>query len=605
MKGFKAKNAEAEAAAARDEAIAAYGAALKMADEGKQDVNAVCSARSVLTYLLYDAKKFREAADLGGMLAEKFPDALGSRQAARIALASLQQVAKDSDATVAKEGKQRLFALAEFMAAKWPTETEGGDALATLVGAAIETRNPDQIVAAMRNLPADSPKRPELLQRVGVALWREVQEKRRLEDSLRPDEATIAAWKTQAKAALDGGLSAAAGAAPSKFAVAAALSRVQMAIEDGDMKLAGEILENPAFGPWKVVQSGSPDFATGSLAEGGLTVALRYFIQNEQVENAQQAMDRLEKVAGDPAKLTSLYLSMGQDLQGQLEALAGQANDPGVKERAGKVLTGFDTFLDKLAARDDRIATQMWIATMYMSLGSGKGTGAVVPKNKAQGYLDRAAGIYAAQLKKGGDEIAKYEPSIRLRMAGIFRERGKFDEAQEQIDWILADSKRQNSLDTQVQAAELLEAAAVGVAATDPKKADSLLKEATVGRKAGALLIWGWAGIANKLSKQVGTGGKADELFYEARMNLAKCMLQRSQLSGTTAEKKTELLTQAKKAIAVTRKMFPSLGGQSTEKRFEKLLVDVQKAQGLPPRGFAELDEQAAAQPVAPPAAGQ
>jgi hypothetical protein len=604
MKAFKANNATAEAATARDDAIKAYEAALKMADDGKQDVNAVASARSVLTFLLYDAKKFREAADMGGMLAEKLPDAMGSRQAARIALASLQQIAKDADVATAKEGKQRLFALAEFMAAKWPSEAEGGEALATLVNAALETRNPDQIAAAIKNVPADSPKRPELLQRVGVALWREVQEKRRLEDALKPDEQTLAGWKARAKAALDEGLAAAAGAPPSKFSVAAALSRVQIAIEDGDMKLAGEILDNPGYGPWKVVQSGNAEFAQGTLAEGGLTVALRYFIQNERLENAQQAMEQLEKVAGDPTKLTTLYLSMGRDLQGQLEALAAEAAQPGVRERAAKVLAGFESFLEKLAARDERIASQMWVATTYMSLGSGKGTGAVVPKDKAQGYLDRAATVYGALLKKGGDEIAKYEPSIRLRMAGIFRERGKFEEAQEQIEWILADAKRQNSLDTQVQAAELLQVAGAQSATADPAKADGLLREAVMGRKAGGSVIWGWGGIANKLSRQVGGGGKADELFYEARMNIAKCMLDRAQLPGKPADKKAELLTSAKKAVAVTRKLYPALGGESTEKRFEKLLKDIQKAEGMPPRGFEEIDAQEAAAKAGAAAAG-
>jgi hypothetical protein len=585
----------AAAAALRDDAIKAYEAAFTLAADGKADPNAVSAARSTVTFLLYDAKRFREAADLGSMLAEKFPDAMGSRQAARIALASLQQIAKDADGATSKEGKQRLFALAEFMAAKWPTEAEGGEALGTLVGAAMETRNPDQIVAAMQKVPADSPKRPELLQRVGTALWREVQEKRRLEDALKPDEQTLAGWRSQAKAALDEGLAAAAAAPPSKFAVAAALSRVQIAIEDGDMKLAGEILESPAFGPWKVVQTGAAEFAQGPLAEGGLTVALRYFIQNEQLESAQQAMERLEKVAGDPAKLTALYLSMGRDLQGQLEALAADAAKPGVRERAGKVLAGFESFLDKLAVRDERIASQMWVATTFMSLGSGKGTGAVVPKEKAQGYLDRAAATYAGLLKKGGEEIAKYEPSIRLRMAGIFRERGKFEDAQEQIDWILADAKRQNSLDTQVQAAELLQSAGVQSAAADAAKADGFLREAVMGRKAGTSVIWGWGGIANKLSKQVGAGGKADDLFYDARINIAKCMLERAQLPGKPADKKTELLASAKKAIAVTRKLYPSLGGESTEKRFEKVLKDIQKAQGLPPRGFEELDSQDAA----------
>ena len=603
-KADEAAAALAAAAAARDEAIKAYEAAFKLTEDGKADPNSVSAAKSTVTFLLYDAKRYRDAAELGSTLAEKFSDSLGSRQAGRVALVAWQQLSRDADA--GKEARQKLVALAEFMAAKWPTETEGGDALAMLVGIALETRNPEQILAALKKLPAESPRRPELLQRAGAALWREVQEKRRLEEALRPDEQVLTTLKQQAKAVLDEGLAAANEAPPTKFSVGAALSRAQIAIEDGDLKLAGQLLEHPAYGPWTAVQSGNAEFSQGSLAEGSLTVALRYFIQSEQVDNAQKAMDMLEKTAGDADKLTGLYFSMGRDLEGQLQALAAQAADPAVRERAGKVLAGFESFLEKLVARDERIASQMWVATTYMALGSGKGTGAVVAKDKAQSYLDRAAAVYGALLKKGGEEIAKYEPSIRLKMAGIYRERTKWAEAQEQIDWILADAKRQNSLDTQVQAAELLMAAGRDAATKDPDSANKLLLAATVGRKGDGAVIWGWGGIANKLSKQVGSGGKADDLFFNARIGIAQCMLERSQLSNTAADKKAELLVQAKKAIAVTRKLYPSLGGESTQKRFEKLLKEVQKAQGSPPRGFDELDEQeAAAKPVAAATGGK
>jgi hypothetical protein len=378
-----------------------------------------------------------------------------------------------------------------------------------------------------------------------------------------------------------------------------------MAIEDGDMPLAGQILEHKSYGPWATVQGGGADFSQGALAEGSLTVALRYFIQTEQVDKAQQAMDGLEKVAGDATKLTSLYLSMGRDLQGQLDALGAGGVTPEAKEKAAKILAGFEKFLDKVADRDDKISSQMWVATTYLSLGSGEGTGAIVPKDKAQSYLDRAAAVYGALLKKGGDEISKFEPSIRLKMATIFRERQKWPEAQEQIDWILADAKRQNSLDTQVQAADLLQSAGQSIAAQDPAKADGMIREATVGRKTGGAVIWGWGGIANKLSRQVGGGGKADDQFYEARLNIAKCMLARAILPGKPPEKKEELLREAKKSIAVTRKLYPALGGESVEKKFEKLLKDIQKQQGDPaPKGFKEFDEQEAA-PAKPVATAQ
>jgi mannitol/fructose-specific phosphotransferase system IIA component (Ntr-type) len=80
-------------------------------------------------------------------------------------------------------------------------------------------------------------------------------------------------------------------------------------------------------------------------------------------------------------------------------------------------------------------------------------------------------------------------------MANVYRELGKWEEAQGHIDWILSDPKRQNSLDTQIQAAELLQAA--GEKAVDKGKAEQYFKEAIVGRKAGGSVIWGWGGISN------------------------------------------------------------------------------------------------------------
>jgi tetratricopeptide (TPR) repeat protein len=242
-----------------------------------------------------------------------------------------------------------------------------------------------------------------------------------------------------------------------------------------------------------------------------------------------------------------------------------------------------------------------------------------VPKSKAEQYLDRAADAYARLLARKDDakaseqerqDIARFEPSIRLKMASIFKERGKWDAAQEQLDWILADAKRQNSLEIQVQAAELLEAAgrAAG-AAGDTAKADSLLREATAGRKAGTVVVWGWGNIANKLSRQAFAANdekamKARELFFDARLHVADMLLTRARLGGQAADREKRL-DSAKTAISMTRKLYPDLGGESFQKRFEKLLKEVQKEQGVAnPGGFKQLDEEAAAStPPAPAAA--
>ncbi|NDC64424.1 MAG: hypothetical protein EBZ59_10690, partial [Planctomycetia bacterium] len=351
----------------------------------------------------------------------------------------------------------------------------------------------------------------------------------------------------------------------------------------------------------------------GSFAESALTVALRAFIQAERLDDAQKAMDRLEALAGagdseeKSSRLSAMYSSMARQLQEQLERLSG-TTDAAARQKAVAILGGFEKFLDGFAKRDPKVASQIWVATTYQELGSGKGTGAVVPKAKAEQYLDRAAEVYATLLAKKNDpDVNRFEPSIRRKMSSIYKERGRWDEAQQQMDWILADAKRQNSPETQVQAAEILQAAAQALAATDAAAAEAKFVEAIVGRPRAAPVAWGWAGIAKKLAGPAFSGNdekalKAREVFFNARLNQAACHLQRAQLPGKAPDKAKEALVKAEEAIATTRKYYPDLGGPTMKARFEDLLKRVQKAQGSAnPRGFAELDEKAAA---AAPAAG-
>lgn len=611
----------------RDTAMQRFEKAITIGEAEKQpDEAALNSARSLLTFLLYDAGRFAEAAAIGTTLAERFPNAAGSRQAAKVALASLQQLALQADPATRKDATSKLAALASVMTRVWTTEPEGADAFSVLLNVAIEAHDGPEMLALLARYPKQSPRRAEFVLRTGTALRREVQEARKLDPSVRPNEATIAAWNTAAKASIDEGLAAldqtsALMAGPmAKTVVSAALARVQMAVEDGDRATAGGILEHEAFGPWTVVRRGDPSFAQGPLAAGTLTVALRHFIETEQFDKAQQAMDALERAAGEgdeaSTKLTAMYLSMGRDLQSQLESLGSgdKAGSPEVRERAANILAGFEKFLEGVAKRDAKISSQMWVATTYLTLGSGKGSAAVVSKAKAEQYLDRAAEVYAGLLDRKDDpqvaeqdraDIARFEPSIRLKMAGILKERSKWDAAQEQIDWILADPKRQNTLDIQMQAAELLETAGrAAAAAGDDAKADTLLREAAAGRASPTAPIWGWGGIANRLSRQAFSASddtsmedkamKAREQFFDARLRVAGTLLERARLGGQTDRAKR--LDTASTAITMTRKLYPDLGGAAFQQRFEKLLKEIQKEQGTAnPGGFGQVDAESAA----------
>ncbi len=624
--------ARSEAAAARDDTVAKLETALKLAgiaaplaaDAGGDDslaedvtIDDVNQARYLLTYLLYDARRFPEAAALGRMLAERYPNAKGSRQAAKIAMASWQQAGQEAEGEAREAARGQAAELAGIVMKTWPDEAESADAAVIAISTAAAARDPKSIASIIGQIPSASPRRAEVLLRAGVALWREVQEARRLEAEVRPPEATLTGWKQTATQALDDGLAALADAtslppAPvGSLAIAGALSRVQIAMEDDDDARAAALLKQPVYGPWTLVSGDKAVLKQGPLAEAALTLALRLFIQTEDFDSAQQAMAGLEKAAGQgdeaSAKLTAMYLSMGRDLQSQLESLGGDGKpDPKVAQRARKILGGFEKFLDGVAARDPKTSSQIWVATTYLTLGSGKGTGAVVPAANKASYLQKSADVYAKLLARRDEpEVGRFEPSIRLRMANIYQELGDWKNAREQMDWILADAKRQNSLEAQISAAEILQAAGMAAAeAGDAEQANTLLREAAGGRRGDPVVVWGWGNIANKLARQglSGAGEKAQQnrdAFFNARLRVVECLLARAKLPGKERDRDKRLET-AETAIAITRKLYPDLGGDASANRYERLLKEVQKERGKAADGFKALDEQgqAAASPV-------
>jgi hypothetical protein len=302
-------------------------------------------------------------------------------------------------------------------------------------------------------------------------------------------------------------------------------------------------------------------------------------------------MNLLEKQAGTggeaAAKLTALYLSMGRDLQEQLRALAGEAAAP---EQAAKLLAGFETFLDRVADRDKKIASQMWVASTYDALASGEDMGAAVSKSQREKYLAKAAEVYERLLESGAAEVAQYEPTLRIKMAGIYEDRGQWDEARKHVDWFLTDASRQNMIDPQIAAAKLAQAA--GEAATDADAAAKSFREAVSGDTSGRRVSWGWGGIANKLVRQAFSGDderarRAQAQFFDARVNLARARLAWAEKS---AANRSKLLEMAFNDVAITYKLYPQLGGAAMRERFDALLKDIQKAQGQPAEGLAAID---------------
>lgn len=586
---------------ARDTALASVRRVIERA--GPDDREQLNQARYWMTFLLYDARRLHDAAALGDFLVTHYPNARGSRQAATIAMASWQQLARSGPPPWRSAARDRCADVAERIMRTWPAEAEGAEAGVIALASAGESHDGARLVELIGRIPDGSPRRGELQLRGGAALWREVQEQRRLPAAERLSEETVAAWRDTAVRSLDAGLAAVPeGARPDAATVAGALARAQVALDDGDLPRALQLLDHPGHGPWTVVSAepGDPALATGPLAEGALSVALRAFIQSSATDpaalgRAQQAMDRLEKLAGTgaeaSAKLTAMYLAMGRDLEGQLAELAAEgAQTPETQAKLKALVGGFEQFLDGVARRDAKVSSRMWVGNTYLSLGAGGGA-AGVGRERAAGFLDKAVKSFEGVLATGGDEVARFEPSIRLRLAGAYRELGRFDEALTHLDWVLSDPKRQNALDVQLQAAELLQAA--GEKAADKARAETFLRESIVGRTAGKSVAWGWGGIASKLSRQAFASEdpralEARARFFDARYRVAAARLLQARRSDS---QRAKLLEMAFNDVAITYKLYPGLGGEASRARFDKLLREIQKERGAPsPSGLAELE---------------
>lgn len=590
-----------EKAAARNDAIAAIRAALPLADEN--EIAERNRARYTLTFLLYDGEKLLDAAAMGEFLAIWYPNAPGSVQAARIAMASWQKLSATVPAPLAAEARRRCGTVAERILDTWPEDPVSRDAAAIAISA-VAAADPVRIFEVINKIP-QTWRGSDTALRAGIAAWKAIASLQSEGDARQTVHDELATWKQQAAELLDRGLAELPeDQAVSGLAVAAALARCQIAIASSDIATATQVLEHPQFGPWTIV---TEDSQRAGAAEGMvgdiLEIALQLFIQTEQIAKVEAAMKKLEAVATDPARLTATYLRLGRELQTQLQQIASTAADGRLdaesRRRASVILAGFEQFLDALASRRTDVPIQLWVATTYLELGSARfgdnavaGVGTVVPKTKADDYLARAAASYEALLEANSEETKRYEPSIRFKLAEVYRAIGKFDSALENMAWILGDEKRVNWIDGQFEAARILQQA--GEMADDASTANRLLTDAIVGRSDGPARFWGWGGLAQRLSRKAVVPSDGDEAahtaanqFFQARLELARC---RKAIAERAPAARDDFLAKAERDIAVTYRLYPELGGREMRTAFDSLLKQIQEELGQPAEGLAAIE---------------
>ena len=605
-----------EAAEARKEAIKYYRMAIEMKtpEQTHEDMNLI---RYYLSYLYWLDEDAYRAAITGEFLARRYPEATGARPGSRIAMAAWVKLYNDADAWL-KQAREELkldpaahaqaemdsmTALSDFYTAqmvdvaqyvtkRWAGEPEADEAWLMLIRSALMADDLQKSQEYLPNVSPESPRRGEIELMVGQKLWAAyLAEARKPEDeSATADQKAQRQAKTEkmladAQQTLSDGIqrmrkSVDDGAEVSYTLAASVLSLTQICIGANQPAKAVELLEDEKIGALTLVAANNPVTERGSFRVQTYKAALRAYVADQKLQKAEDAMEALEeliKQSGDAEagkKLTIIYISLGRELQDQLQRLQNQ----GKAEDLAKVSQGFELFLQSILKRDEgnTFSSLNWVAETFVAMGAGFDPGGTGAGERAKSYYANADAAYQKILELCMAKKIEFQPgaitSIQIRRARCLRRLGNYKEA---LKILVAVLKEKNTMvDAQVEAAYTYQAQGK----ENPTGYGLAIKGGTTQKE-----IWGWGTIARRVARSK----PHRSIFHEARYNLALC---RFELAVANYQgKKRELLERAKNDILIILRLYPKMGeglrlepgGKDWKEKYNDLFIKVQKLQGV------------------------
>ena len=546
--------------------------------------------RYQLAYLLYAGDRFHEAAALAEQLVMAAPAEPVSRKAATIALASWQALQRQPNDAWSRAAVGQLARLTELLMRQWPEDTESAAAAMLAIDQAAAAADLAAIDTILGSVSPANSDRLQVLLRGGVAIW---QGCRRAAE--KPDGGSRSAeCRERASFWLDEALALAANqeALPAEVvpvAVAAAIARCEIALARGgdETALLEPLLTHRRYGPWTVLAEPRQEFAA-PLVEAGLTCCLRGFTAAARYQPAAAAVAALRRLAAGreevAVRLAVRAATVGRELVETLRSPADTA-------AAVPPLPGLGLLSELLAvaaADPAPLLATGWAAAVLEELGRGSGPlGSRVPPAKRRDFLSRAAVATERQLA-AADQSRR--PALWLRLASLRTAAGRPREAVALLEQVVSDSQAGRSVLSQREVARQLEEAAGSE--SDRAAACQLFRAAAIGRQAAAGAIWGWGGLAGRISKRA-FGDDDDEalrlreLYFEARLRLASCRLAWADREADAATRR-KLLRQAAAELAIEARLHPELGGPEYRQRFAELRRAIDRERDLPATSPAE-----------------
>jgi hypothetical protein len=530
------------------------------------DIELVHQTRQFLAYLLYQEKRYRESAVVGGFLARNAPGSEAGLRGGLLALNSLQLLLVEQPDNL--QLITRLESLGSYLSRTWPNDPDAAAAQGVMVKLALRNGRWAEARSTVDAM-SDGAEKAYFYRLMGQLQWNEyVQAKQN------GNETQAQQHLTQAQSDLKQGLDGISIKLVDPEGMRSALLLAKTYLKQGEVESAASVMDHETYGPLRLIESqgaADDDFASDLYsAELQIVVGLMSADDTDSqglLDRATKAMDKLrQSVTGQDAqaKLTSIYIRMAKDVREQL--------DSALPAKKMRLIAAFRIFLDRIAATTEDPATLQWVGQTLIDLGEASMTANETKATGQAAELLKTAISTFTRLKSLDPESTL---TVDYLLGKSYRLVGEYKQAVDVFKELL--SEKPMMLDAQMEAARAYEYWAAEV---PPEYTGKWYEFALNGAKPGENnqnIIWGWG----KISQQTSRDEKYRDIFFEARYHVALCRYR-----WGTAIKNNAVIEKSMSDITKVYSLYPEMGGPQQRAKFDQLLRTIQKSLGRPADGL-------------------
>lgn len=541
-------------------------------------------------------QKYLQAAVVGEYLARQGDESAFSRYAASVTLScygQLYNAARGSDSGNVDWETSRMEEFADYMIKQWPNDPVTEKARVNLLKVMIRSKNTERVRALLNEIPEDSTARADAEISVGDYLWKDYLLQARKPEDIRLPQEELDALAEEAKHLLISGMERKGDVRPENIGASALMGKLSLAqvyARQGELESAKEVLEKEPDGLMVLLKDNHPLIdKMGNFRPGVLKIALQTYVNAQEQDKALSTMEMLEEAYADQgaqaqAQLTQIYISMGKDMQEDLQRYRDSKSP-----KYDQALDATLAFLERIGQRQDTtFNTLAWISSTFYELGEIDGSAKATPMYK------KALSVYQEMLTKPEDfwpeeKREAIKLAIRIQVAKCHRGLGDFEKASDLLIDMLEKEGNGSNLSLQTEAAMTFQEWG------DETKDTAEYAKAMMGVKdsEGKRVVWGWQYMSKIMQNAIDKSPLFKEKYFESYYNFCNCLHKWS--NASEVDKRASRLRQTATAITSIARVYPTLGGEDSFRRFNELLKRVERDLGQPVKGLPKPEDRVSA----------